>query len=288
MATVTTRIESSEGSEDQWHFGLNRRFNNDWWRAIGAENRRAFGSVNIYLCPSRRSGAQFTDIFSTQTQYHMPGPRNDYVILAMHRSDSNPWTWFGGSFSPSLASSHVGPFRVAVTTPTLPDGVYTQQNIQSWQPRDTFAYWADGTSNIIIAGDKHIPTAHVGTCDPTAAGSIWDNPSPIDCSYLAKAQYNDGSWHSLVQTFTGMYDVGNPNSDWYHKPLARNPSWGNDWSVFGGHAWNRGSFSLGSNHPGVVTVLLGDGSVRGVSVTTRTRLLVSLTHVSEGIAVSLP
>jgi hypothetical protein len=46
--------------------------------------------------------------------------------------------------------------------------------------------------------------------------------------------------------------------------------------------------SLGSYHSGVVNMLLGDGAVRGVSKTVDPVIIWRLTHVSDGISVSLP
>ncbi|MDR1142528.1 MAG: hypothetical protein LBL62_12620, partial [Planctomycetaceae bacterium] len=45
---------------------------------------------------------------------------------------------------------------------------------------------------------------------------------------------------------------------------------------------------LGSSHLGVVNVLLGDGSVRGASVTMLPVVATRFSHVQDGVSVSMP
>ncbi len=49
-----------------------------------------------------------------------------------------------------------------------------------------------------------------------------------------------------------------------------------------------GRFGIGSGHPGVMNVLIGDGSVRVFPLTIDTELNARLAHVSDGVAVSPP
>jgi prepilin-type processing-associated H-X9-DG protein len=53
------------------------------------------------------------------------------------------------------------------------------------------------------------------------------------------------------------------------------------------HGWGI-DFGFGSSHPGTLNFALGDGAVRGVSVTTHPRILADLSIVNDGNAVSLP
>ncbi|MDR1141979.1 MAG: DUF1559 domain-containing protein [Planctomycetaceae bacterium] len=47
-------------------------------------------------------------------------------------------------------------------------------------------------------------------------------------------------------------------------------------------------YGFGSPHPGICNFALGDGSVRGIINTVSVDILVALTDVSDGKAVSLP
>ena len=292
MATNPTRVMGDSNEDNRSNLSINRYYTRNWWNGIGAENRKAFGSVNIYKCPSRRAGAQFVDNIPAQDDSFVPGPRNDYVILGLQTYTPAPvdrWWDFNWSHTAGWVQYHVGPFRIAVTDPALytDGGTWNRDaTITSWNPRDTFAYWADGSSNTIIAGEKHIPTAHVGTCDPSRG--VENSPGGVDCSYLSTGW--NLTVHNVVQSMAFHYNTSNPDGTFYMKPLARNANWGNNWvAELGpdGMPYING-FSMGSCHPAVVNVIIGDGSIRSISVTTRTRLLMSMTHVKEGTAVSLP
>jgi hypothetical protein len=45
---------------------------------------------------------------------------------------------------------------------------------------------------------------------------------------------------------------------------------------------------LGSSHPGIVNFVLGDGSVRNLSVTTSQQVLTNLTQANDGNPTTLP
>ena len=55
---------------------------------------------------------------------------------------------------PAMSNPVDGPFRPSI--------LMDPTTWASWASRDTFSWWSDGTSNQVIAGEKHIPLAHLG------------------------------------------------------------------------------------------------------------------------------
>jgi prepilin-type processing-associated H-X9-DG protein len=141
------------------------------------------------------------------------------------------------------------------------------------------AYWQRGTSNQLVFSEKHIP-AHAlrPTQHVRAEQSRW-NGSYV---YSGRGEYahnvarvvwdRDVFASSPKQPETALPPNGGPHAD-----VA---------GITGGGL--EGRFTLGSSHPGTVNMLLGDGSVRGVSKTTQSRLMWDLTNAVDGDAASLP
>jgi prepilin-type processing-associated H-X9-DG protein len=124
------------------------------------------------------------------------------------------------------------------------------------------ASWSDGSSNQIIIGEKNIPYSALNGC-PSSKGH-WD------CSYFAVSTNTAGT---LVRSFD--YNTGGN-----YIPIAT-PS--NDTAGL----VRDGAF--GSWHSGVCNFVMGDGAVRGISVTTPPDTILSpLAKVDDGKAVSLP
>lgn len=69
--------------------------------------------------------------------------------------------------------------------------------------------------------------------------------------------------------------------------ICRPNDYADDLNHNGSHSPLR-KMAFGSWHPGISQFLLGDGSVRGVSVTTDTPILSAYALVDDGEAVSLP
>jgi prepilin-type processing-associated H-X9-DG protein len=108
---------------------------------------------------------------------------------------------------------------------------------------------------------------------------------------------NGRSWD--IQYMFGMWDWYNSGiaraaihwDGYNYQPIARSPNdsgLARDSHIQNPDTWYGMSFGFGSHHPGTVNFTLGDGSVRGVSVTTMPRLLVYLADVSDGNAATLP
>jgi prepilin-type processing-associated H-X9-DG protein len=165
-----------------------------------------------------------------------------------------------------------GPFRPPVVTPDYTShSSYAKPQaygITSWSSRDSVAWWSDGTSNQIIFGEEYIPLTGVGAC--SVANGHWD------CSYMGAS----GNAHTVVVARGFRFGTLGSSGGWI--PISR-PS-DDDVKTQNIRAW-----SFGSWHPGVCNFLLGDGSVRGISVTTPVEnILYPLSHTNDGAAVHLP
>ncbi|MDR2439519.1 MAG: DUF1559 domain-containing protein [Planctomycetaceae bacterium] len=249
-----------------------------WWDSLGDAGKQQF-ILNVYLCPSRRNGKNLNQIYpggsgsepgaGTHHDYAMPV----FLIEASGPSGTVPtygqwWEWGANTEShheykqrPSL---YCGPLR-----PGLING-------SAWEIRETFAYWLDGTSNQFILGEKHIPSNRLGFY-----GS--------DRKYAGDNQWiitnGNGGKVSLARGAT-------TNSYYSFKPIARYPEEFSE-DTYGpglGDAWTNRNlcYQFGSYHSRICHFLLGDGSVRAVSVTCPTGTINALVRVNDGVVVALP
>ena len=53
----------------------------DFWREMSTKDKRAFGSVTIMRCPTRRGGVAYIDDTSDTSWSSAPGPRGDYAMV---------------------------------------------------------------------------------------------------------------------------------------------------------------------------------------------------------------
>ncbi|MDR0336043.1 MAG: DUF1559 domain-containing protein, partial [Planctomycetaceae bacterium] len=142
-----------EGTSGTANSGIDRYLDADWWHSLSLDEKKAFGSVSNYLCPTRRgSGAHYAD----ETTDTNPGPQSDYVIMALFISGTAPRI-LNDAWTVSQVENHYGPFRVAEVT-------INSNRVDSWTSRDTFAWWQDGISNQLIVSEKHIPEISFGKC----------------------------------------------------------------------------------------------------------------------------
>jgi hypothetical protein len=149
-----------------------------------------------------------------------------------------------------------GPFRCAIWQ--------NINNPRTWSPRDSFAWIADGTSNQFLVGEKNIYNSAVGQCRGVTPAS--DRSYVGDCSVFIA-----GDWGTVApaRSFNGH--------------IARNSAidkFNSSNELEGVSAESQEL--LGSTHPGICTFLLGDGSVRSVSVTIPTGGLAIGSSTSNG------
>jgi hypothetical protein len=248
---------------------------NAWWTGVlaQADDLRAFTSVSYMKCPSRKSGMSQTEGLNVCS-----GPTMDYAFaLASGPASGAQWSGLGGynrqgfvatpwdNIRPDCSNCGSychGPFRASIITPDwtshssynpAPAGIGF--GIGSWRGRDSMAYWGDGTTNQIIFGEKAIPLGKTNSC--SLETGHWD------CSFMTAT--------TNTITLIGRY-FEDGDGNWV--PIAR-PS--------------DNYYGFGGQHLGVANFVLGDASVRAISITTPPdTILYPLTRVNDGLSVSLP
>ena len=276
--------------------GFRWSYGNPWWttdntastQVMNDDIRKQFGGVPIYKCPSKRStGVHITPSPSnvtTELYYgatgHPPyGPQSDYAIVFSFQlnaaaqqqvSTLNGGHWYEVNSYSTSPSTHHGPFRVSLLV--LPTTSVDSENYNSWGPRDTMAWWQDGTSNQLLVGEKHLPPAYLGVCDTETRRG--------DCSYMGGGESYMPQMGRYVRHSTTPANEGDMTKSGI--ALARPDD--DSTSTYSGQT----SQAFGSAHPDIVNFLVGDGSVRSVSLTTPAQILAALGTVDDGTNVTLP
>jgi len=274
-----------------------------WWHdVLNEQQRQGFGSIPIMKCPSRRGGTQITPSDS-----FMPGPLSDYAYIE-YLAEGRPaagqtttpryspwWDAFGSGMGRhegclnNAAMQLNGPFtpgkKVISNSNRVSSGAQVGL-IKSWAPPCGMERWADGTSNQLIWGEKHIPQNKIGQCSNAALTSLGGNLSdplttrPIsdDCAFYATGY---ALWHSAFRVIGNWYPEGN---------IVRGPmSFGNvplsttDWTT-----WANDAYSFGGCHSGIGNFVLGDGSTRSISSTVSDYVMCQLADVADGGSPALP
>ncbi|MDO5579617.1 MAG: DUF1559 domain-containing protein [Planctomycetia bacterium] len=236
----------------------------DWWDWAGtltSEQKEGFGRVSTYHCPSisRDLPAMTTQVLSLNKNYSA-GPQMDYAMVA-HPANNGKW-WEFSINNIETAKKTNSPFRMAESE-YLTDSNF--DSVSYWNPRDTFAWWQDGTSNQLCIGEKHFTRNY-------RPGDAKDGDNKGDGSYMMT--YRGGmNVCSVARTF---YDV----------------RWGGEVPICTRDQEVTSTFEavdfFGETHPGTCNFLLGDGSVRGISTTTSAAILCALANVCDGKTVTLP
>jgi type II secretory pathway pseudopilin PulG len=269
--------------------------NNAWWNGLSDEDRAAFGSVSIYRCPARRGGGPLNADEYPASTYWRPGPRGDYTAVyvrstkTLDTSDLSLSELFM-NFPPSNTHNS-GPFRVHQTSNTS-----STLECLSWAPVLKFESIADGMSNQFLIAEKHIPVSHLGQCALATSGvaAYTSNQCGWDCSYLVA-----GTSLMAINTYIRISRDSTPMYRTAY--IAKDPDEGTntvmiisvmgtttvvprtplyrDFDVPGYGSYHKG---------GIVNVLIGDGSVHGISPTLNTDILWHLSDISDGNPASLP
>ena len=273
--------------------GLMEQTTSVWWQdeidwlepKLGDEMRKAFSSIPIVKCPSRRSGvAQPEFITSGRPNDPSTGPQGDYAVVCLDRyegqavpgispPDNTTGGWFWGGLnhpaSKTIARTNgqLGPIRVAVVS----NDDWSAANFNAWRPRDNFSRLVDGTTNQFIFGEKHIPLGRLGLCSHIYEGNNYVDVLSGDCTIFSNGTWTSGSF---ARSFDGWHN--------HEQTISKPGDYSNGWEGPTHY------YSFGSYHPGVCMFVLGDGSVRSVSVTTPHNILRAFSDVSDGKSVALP
>jgi len=259
-----------------------------WWTRpstsaaapMNDEIRKQFGSVSMYRCPSRRGGGAMSPPFTGQAASNDAGtsapygPQGCYAIVFSFQNNADcvaeggtaniQWyNWLQRPLGP--ITSHHGPFRVAAyaITPTA----NSSADYNSWEPRDSMAWWSDGTSNQFLVGEKHLPPGVFENCSTPDEGKIYD-----DCSYMVGGASFAASMgrYARSNSTVGSTDMGS-GAVALGRPLDA-----------------RADTKFGSAHPDAVNFLVGDGAVRSIPLTTPAVILAYLGTVDDGNTVRIP
>jgi type II secretory pathway pseudopilin PulG len=249
------------------------------------ERRKSFGSVNTYICPSRRSAkARYTT--GTYSTFGSPGPCGDYAMVActLNPDATTGWGWWdiyrqdNIQFTNNVTNQH-GPFRIPILPASFNGAGSTpprdQDAFMGWIPRDTFSRLNDGTSNQFLFGEKHIPLRTASSGDLIGVCSSTDLAFTQDCSYLVTG--NRRTSGSTARIY-GPTNVGT------NAPIEVKINLPRD---IGSNSRD-GTYAFGSYHPGICQFLIGDGSIKSIAVTTPSSTLRKLAQVDDGEPVSLP
>ena len=243
-----------------WDNGVSNTF-------LTAEDRRQTGSVRTYHCPTRGRSAPAIADPPSGIRWDNAGPQGDYAFVGRKDSragDTTEWWQFANSGNTNPHGQNLSsPFRIANSDVDL--GAQGGGKLTTWTPRDTMAWWSDGTSNQLCIGEKHFPLSWpIGRCN----NANDNNQSHLaDCSYLT-AQPNGGGVVFVSRTFDDGRFIAKGNEE---IGLA-----------------DGGVSYFGSPHTGVCNFLVGDGSVHGISSTASRDLLRNLSSTRDGNAVSIP
>jgi len=276
-----------------------------WWTndstsataPMNDEIRKQFGSVPIYQCPSRRGGGvQITPfdapvaseslVYNSSPSVPPYGPRGCYAFVLSHQyvpgsgSDSqahngNYWASFTSSLNYAIPQT-VGPFRIAMF------GAGTTTS--TWKPRDTMAWWADGTSNQILVGEKHMPSSVFEKCEGATSADNYKGFK--DCSYLGAGTTIRLTAVGIVRNSNSAAQIGNMSQGTL--AVLSVPNDEKTTAVGFNTAGENGVINFGSAHPNVVNFLIGDGAVRPFPLTTPGSTLAALGTVNDGTIVEIP
>ena len=238
------------------------------------DTERASFNFTGYFCPTRRTKVPVygdATVTGNGVEGGVFGPQGDYAFVYGYRTYQWPNSLIlpgqaiggGGADdgNPAPVNAFRGPIRLAA--------LQTPSDLGSWYPADSFSWWSDGTSNQLIVGEKFIPKDYMSGC--SAPPNNATRSTIADCSILVAGRLNT---IAPARSYFGRFA---------RNPAEVVPNMTNDTTAEGLH-W-------GGIHPGVCNFLLGDGSVRSISITMPTgnnSLFYYLGRVDDGNSVSIP
>ncbi|MDR1963688.1 MAG: DUF1559 domain-containing protein [Planctomycetaceae bacterium] len=249
----------------------------DWWGLFSPEEQNGF-AVSTFACPTRRGLSQMLEK-GMETDKDVPGPLGDYAAVCISDSSTSR-CWFQHSLMNSHYTGHRSPLRLALLE-RLISSSDAANDFNQCVPRDTFAWWQDGTSNQLVLGEKHIPSACLGLSKlGNSTGNVALQPYIADQTYIISGRWAAGAARNIIPTNSKLSVATDfpPTDSSPANPVSPTTV-----------AYRSGAYGFGSWHPGICQFLIGDGSVRALSNTTHPEnVLVPLADVCDGLPVSLP
>jgi prepilin-type N-terminal cleavage/methylation domain-containing protein len=264
---------------DSFSLGLNGI---NLWNDLNADEQKMLTTVNAFICRPRNKpmtkATEYIGRTDAQNNGRIYGTQGDYAIV-VGRDEIGSGSWyhwqlFFNQTDNTNVTGQRGAFRTAV---------WSGGNAKSWQSRDDFGWLSDGTSNQLMIGEKKFNYKSVDQCQTATTAHLLRSG---DCSVFASPGYHL-NW-TMARSF---------NAHFIEQPSASNSK-----SV--------GPFQdmqqWGSTHPGICNFLIGDGSVRSLSITIPTgringatgnggnctynpdSVLARLGNVSDGNPVTIP
>lgn len=271
----------------------------DTWMGttLTADQFIQISSTSWSKCPSRRSGPIYVlrDTDPVDTSYINTGPVVDYAAVVA-KDVENAWSRYCFRTTNTTAnegrqSEFLGPFilpelkpMAGTTIGQATDGDADTRNIASWSVNVTMNRWKDGSSNQLIFGEKFIPEWAISrnSGPKEREARRWDG-GMFDVH--VNRPFNIGR---LIHGDTTRYPIIplGPNDPYFVYGCPPNQGFTGA-TVDRPQTYGRGGF--GGSHPGVVNFLLGDGSVRPLSVAIdQYNILFPLGDVQDGKSVSIP
>lgn len=210
-----------------------------------------FTPLKVYVCPSRRGvGNAITQDDASDGG----GAIIDYAGCG--GADDH----YGRRMSEATGAA-TGMFVIPETGTTVVD---TTNKVARWKNGVSFASATDGLTNTLLIGERHVPQYHLGKKGP----SQFDGPG-----YRGRADqdYHSRGW-AIRRAGIGYPIMRSPKEDCGapSNTGARNLPCG---------------MAFGSHHPAVCQFVLGDASVRGISITVSETVLDALARRDDGTVV---
>ncbi|MDR1483828.1 MAG: DUF1559 domain-containing protein [Planctomycetaceae bacterium] len=272
--------------------------NINWFKGLNDGQRNGFASVSIYRCPSSL-GSKKMKYDPSGTSDSM-GPLTDYAILITKSNDCPIFWWsykvdFAATQPDGGGNGHTqyfttAPLRCAIVSPSMGMGE-TPTNMTKWRLRDKMSYWQDGTTNILVMAEKHIPAWSVNSMTETGLGWCGSYFLPY-LNPKSSFGFMNGARVVWYSTPSGNMRTGAVVMN--TKLFGRGP---NDPATdtegeCGTNQYQTDGmgnvYQLGSSHPGIVNAIVGDGTVRSIPITCSSQVMMQLSNVCDGATVSLP
>jgi prepilin-type N-terminal cleavage/methylation domain-containing protein len=271
--------------------GVSSTHTGSWFlNALNDEQRKSFGSVSIYKCPTRSRRATFLSKIVDTDNVNNNGPRGDYAIVSSFTPNNastlvnDNWfkqvSMFGDDGNKNWhLNRNCSPLRIslikwrasgATGTNPLGNNIGDAAAIISWQPRDSFSFWKDGATNQLVIGEKFIPASHIGLDPQTRQEAQWDG-----------GNLNTNMTHANINTARAIYRT--------QACIKRdaNDIPADEIYVAGGGNARPTHAVFGGIHPGMSNFLIGDGTVRAINATINWTTLDNLANVRDGKVATL-